>query len=132
MDIQIIMFISFYFIGSIPFGFILSNIAGIGDIRKIGSGNIGATNVFRKSKKLAALTLVLDALKSFTCVAIAHKYSLDHTLLFFAALFVIIGHMFPVWLLFKGGKGVAPLLGALIFIEYKIAAFFIIFWIAFL
>ncbi|QGR03024.1 glycerol-3-phosphate acyltransferase [Ehrlichia ruminantium] len=131
MNFNIIMFISFYLIGSIPFGLVLSYIVGIGDIRKTGSGNIGATNVFRKSKRLAVVTLLLDASKSFTCIAIAHRYSFDHVLFFLAALFAIVGHIFPVWLLFKGGKGVAPLLGSFVFIDYKIAMCFIIFWIAF-
>ncbi|QLK50091.1 glycerol-3-phosphate acyltransferase [Ehrlichia ruminantium] len=129
MDFQVVIFILCYLIGSIPFGFILSYVIGIGDIRKTGSGNIGATNVFRKNKKLALLTLLLDALKSFICVAIAQKYNIDNTILFLAALFAIIGHIFPVYLFFKGGKGVAPLLGSLIFIDYRVAVCFLIFWI---
>ncbi|WP_078399928.1 glycerol-3-phosphate 1-O-acyltransferase PlsY [Ehrlichia ruminantium] len=130
MDFQVVIFILCYFIGSIPFGLILSYVTGIGDIRKTGSGNIGATNVFRKSKKLALLTLLLDALKSFVCVAIAQKYyNIDNTILFLAALFTIIGHMFPVYLFFKGGKGVAPLLGSLVFIDYRVAVCFLTFWI---
>ncbi|MGN7618869.1 MAG: glycerol-3-phosphate 1-O-acyltransferase PlsY [Ehrlichia sp.] len=129
MDIYIIILASSYFIGSIPFGLILSHLGGLGDIRKIGSGNIGATNVFRKNKMLALLTLILDSAKGFVSVALSKSYVTDHTFAFIAALFTIIGHIFPIWLLFKGGKGVATLLGSLILIEYKLAACFIFIWI---
>ena len=118
-----------YLIGSIPFGLILSYAGGLGDIRKIGSGNIGATNVFRKSKKLAVITLILDSLKGFVSVMLAKNLSSDQAFVFMSALFSIIGHMFPVWLSFKGGKGVATLLGSIMFIEYKFVIYFALFWI---
>lgn len=92
-----------YLIGSVPFGLILSKTFGLGDIRKIGSGNIGATNVLRTgNKKLAALTLILDAAKGAFAVFVG---SYD------GAIFAVIGHCYPVWLKFKGGKGVATALG---------------------
>ncbi|AUO54317.1 glycerol-3-phosphate 1-O-acyltransferase PlsY [Ehrlichia canis] len=129
MNIYTSILVLSYLIGSIPFGLILSYIGGLGDIRKIGSGNIGATNVFRKSKKLAVVTLILDSLKGFVSVMLAKNFSSDQTFVFMSALFSIIGHMFPVWLSFKGGKGVATLLGSIMFIEYKFVIYFTIFWI---
>jgi len=99
-----------YLSGSVPYGLILSRLAGIGDIRKVGSGNIGATNVLRVGgKKLAAITLLLDALKGAIPVIIAKQIHLDYAML--AAIGAFIGHLFPVWLKFKGGKGVATALG---------------------
>ncbi len=101
-----------YLLGSIPWGLLLSHLAGYGDIRKIGSGNIGATNVMRTgNKKLAALTLLLDALKGAVAVLIARQ--IDPSLEGVAALFAVLGHMFPVWLKFKGGKGVATGIGVI-------------------
>ena len=131
MNIHIIILVSSYFIGSIPFGLILSHMGGLGDIRKTGSGNIGATNVFRKNKKLAALTLLLDATKGFIPVLLANNYSLDKTFVLISAMFSIIGNMFPIWLLFKGGKGVSTFLGSMILIEYRLVLCFLIFWIIF-
>ncbi len=102
-----------YLCGSIPFGLILTRMAGLGDIRAIGSGNIGATNVLRTGKKgLAAATLVLDALKGAIPVLIAKAYfGPDITVI--AAFGAFLGHLFPVWLGFKGGKGVAVAAGIL-------------------
>jgi len=95
-----------YLLGSIPFGLVLTRLAGYGDIRRIGSGNIGATNVLRTGNKaLAALTLVLDAGKGAAAVLIAKRFGADMAAI--AAVFVFLGHLFPVWLRFKGGKGVA-------------------------
>lgn len=112
-----------YLSGSVPYGLILTRLAGMDDIRKAGSGNIGATNVLRLGgKKLAAATLLLDALKGAVPVLIARHVHMDYAVL--AGLAAFIGHLFPVWLKFKGGKGVAtglgiafgfsPLLGALL------------------
>src|SRR5215469_11780021 len=102
-----------YLLGSIPFGYLLVRIFHGEDVRESGSGNIGATNVSRKSPLLGALTLLLDGAKGFGAVALAHKIFPDLTwLLGVAALFAIIGHMFPLWLKFRGGKGVATGLGA--------------------
>jgi glycerol-3-phosphate acyltransferase PlsY len=108
-----------YFLGSIPFGLILTRAAGLGDVRKIGSGNIGATNVLRTGNKgLAALTLLLDALKGTAAVYIAERYGAGQGIAILASLLgglgAFIGHIFPVWLGFKGGKGVATYIGVLI------------------
>ena len=102
-----------YLLGSIPFGLVLTRLAGKGDVRDIGSGNIGATNVLRTgSKALAAATLVLDCLKGTAAILIARQMwpGTEN----FAAAGALIGHLYPVWLRFKGGKGVATLLGVLI------------------
>jgi len=102
-----------YLLGSIPFGLLLTKMFGKGDIRAIGSGNIGATNVLRTgSKPLAAATLVLDALKGSAAVLIAQTWLPDAVN--FAAAGALVGHLYPVWLKFRGGKGVATLLGILV------------------
>jgi glycerol-3-phosphate acyltransferase PlsY len=102
-----------YLLGSIPFGLLLTRIAGLGDIRAIGSGNIGATNVLRTGRKdLALATLLLDGGKGAAAVLIARLFSEDLTVIAGGA--AILGHLFPVWLKFKGGKGVATTLGTLI------------------
>ena len=106
-----------YLLGSIPFGLILTRAAGLGDVRKIGSGNIGATNVLRTGNKgLAAATLLLDALKGTAAVLIASTYGIELGLV--AGLGAFLGHLFPVWLLFKGGKGVATYIGVLLGIAF--------------
>ena len=103
-----------YALGSIPFGLILTRLAGLGDIRKIGSGNIGATNVLRTGNYgLAAATLLLDGLKGFLAAIIAWHAAGPYAALA-AALGAVLGHLFPVWLGFKGGKGMATALGALL------------------
>jgi len=102
-----------YLLGSIPFGLVLTRLAGKGDVRDIGSGNIGATNVLRTgSKPLAAATLILDCLKATAAILLARQLwpGTEN----FAAAGALIGHLYPVWLRFKGGKGVATLLGVLI------------------
>ncbi|MBI4031206.1 MAG: glycerol-3-phosphate 1-O-acyltransferase PlsY [Proteobacteria bacterium] len=102
-----------YFLGSIPFGLVLTRLAGYGDIRAIGSGNIGATNVLRTgNKKLAALTLLLDGGKGAAAVALA-QFMMTYDAGLAAAAGAFLGHLFPVWLKFKGGKGVATTLGIL-------------------
>ncbi len=109
-----------YLLGSIPFGYLLVKIFRGQDIRQSGSGNIGATNVSRTSPALGILTLLLDALKGFAAVAIARAAFPEHPLLMgVAALFAVVGHMFPVWLKFHGGKGVATGLGSFILIAPK-------------
>ena len=103
-----------YLLGSIPFGLVLTRLTGKGDLRKIGSGNIGATNVLRTgSKPLAALTLILDCLKATAAILVARVLS-GYEVAPFAAAGAMIGHLYPVWLRFRGGKGVATLLGVLI------------------
>jgi glycerol-3-phosphate acyltransferase PlsY len=99
-----------YLLGSIPFGYLLTRFAGLGDVRSIGSGNIGATNVLRTgSKKLAAMTVLGDALKGTVAVLIAYRFGVDTAVL--AGLGAFLGHLFPIWLKFKGGKGVATFIG---------------------
>jgi glycerol-3-phosphate acyltransferase PlsY len=103
-----------YLFGSIPFGLLLTRFTGKGDIREIGSGNIGATNVLRTgSRPLAAITLVLDCLKATAAILIADRLFRNQPIPF-AAVGAMIGHLYPVWLKFRGGKGVATLLGVLI------------------
>jgi len=119
-----------YLLGSIPFGLILTRFAGLGDIRAIGSGNIGATNVLRTgNKKLAAATLIGDALKGTAAVLIAgHFWGPEAAIL--AGLGAFLGHIFSVWLRFKGGKGVATYLGVLIGLAWPMALLFAAVWIA--
>src|SRR6201995_3244866 len=103
-----------YLLGAIPFGLLFSHLSGAGDVRKIGSGNIGATNVLRTGKKwAAAATLLCDGLKGAAAVLIAWEF-LPPGCEIFAALAAVLGHIFPVWLRFKGGKGVATFLGVCI------------------
>jgi len=102
-----------YLIGSIPFGLLLTKAAGLGDIRQVGSGNIGATNVLRTGRKgLAAATLILDGLKGAVAVLVARQFLGDQDVVVGTA--VVLGHLFPVWLGFRGGKGVATGLGVLL------------------
>jgi glycerol-3-phosphate acyltransferase PlsY len=114
MNTLTLLAIAGYFIGSIPFGLLLTRAAGLGDIRKVGSGNIGATNVLRTGRKgLAAGTLLLDALKGGVAVLLGiHLGGVPGE--FVAGLAVVLGHLFPVWLKFRGGKGVATGFGVLI------------------
>jgi acyl phosphate:glycerol-3-phosphate acyltransferase len=109
-----------YLLGSVPFGYILLRIFRGEDVRQIGSGNIGATNVARSSPALGMLTLVLDALKGLAAVVITRSMFADQTLLAgIAAMFAILGHMFSIWLKFRGGKGVATGLGSFVIIAPK-------------
>ena len=109
-----------YLLGSIPFGLLLTRLAGYGDIRRIGSGSIGATNVLRTgSKGAAALTLLLDLAKGLAAVVIGQEWGENAALV--AAGCVIVGHMFPIWLGFRGGKGVAAALGVLIALAWPVA-----------
>ncbi|RWB23974.1 MAG: glycerol-3-phosphate 1-O-acyltransferase PlsY [Mesorhizobium sp.] len=118
-----------YLLGSIPFGLLITRAAGLGDVRNIGSGNIGATNVLRTGNKgLAAATLLLDALKGTAAVLIAGRFALE--LGPWAGLGAFFGHLFPVWLGFKGGKGVATYLGVLIALAWQVALIFAIVWLA--
>ena len=120
-----------YLLGSIPFGYLLVLVFRGEDVRRTGSGNIGATNVSRKSPVLGALTLVLDAAKGFLAVELAAylgRATADPRLMAAAALLAIAGHMFPVWLRFRGGKGVATALGAFLrFVPLAVAVAVIIF-----
>jgi glycerol-3-phosphate acyltransferase PlsY len=119
-----------YLLGSIPFGLILTRTAGGPDIRAIGSGNIGATNVLRTGKKgLAAATLLCDALKGTAAVLLVARYATPDAALV-AGLGAFLGHLFPVWLKFKGGKGVAVYIGLLIGLYWPGALIFCTIWIA--
>jgi glycerol-3-phosphate acyltransferase PlsY len=123
-----------YLLGSIPFGYILVRAFRGQDVRQTGSGNIGATNVSRTSKGLGALTLILDALKGLAAVLITClTFPGNKTLLATAALFAIVGHMFPVWLRFRGGKGVATGLGSFVILTPKtILVMLVVFVVIFL
>jgi acyl phosphate:glycerol-3-phosphate acyltransferase len=119
-----------YVFGSIPFGLLLTRFAGIGDIRTIGSGNIGTTNVLRTGRKgLAALTLLCDAGKGIAAVLIMGRWGQDFALL--AGLFAVIGHNFPIWLKFRGGKGVATTLGVLLAVAWPVGLIACATWLAF-
>ena len=118
-----------YLLGSIPFGLVLTRLAGYGDIRRIGSGSIGATNVLRTGNKLlAGLTLLLDLAKGVAAVLIGANWGGDAALAAGGA--VILGHMFPVWLRFRGGKGVATALGVLLAIAWPVAIAAAALWLA--
>lgn len=119
-----------YLLGSIPFGLVLTKMAGLGDLRSIGSGNIGATNVLRTgNKKLAAATLLLDALKATAAALIAHAV-FGHNAGLFGGFAAFIGHLFPVWLGFKGGKGVATYIGTLLGVAPLMVLVFAAAWLS--
>ena len=127
MELFQIIFIS-YLMGSMPFGFLLTKLFLKIDIREIGSGNIGATNVLRTGNKLIGYgTLILDIVKAVIPVLISKFYFEEY--IYISALAVFIGHVFPVWLKFKGGKGVATYLGVLIALSYTLSILFIFTWI---
>ena len=124
----ILIFLLSYISGSVPFGLILTKLFQGKDIRKFGSGNIGATNVLRTGNKtLAIITLILDVLKGYIPVIVTAKYSPEFIQL--SALIVFLGHLFPVWLNFKGGKGVATYLGVLIALSVQLSILFVFTWI---
>jgi glycerol-3-phosphate acyltransferase PlsY len=119
-----------YLFGSIPFGLVLTKLAGTQDLRSVGSGNIGATNVLRTGRKgLAAATLLLDALKGTAAVVIT-GYVGGPNAAMLAGLGAFLGHLFPVWLKFKGGKGVAVYIGVLLGLFWPGAVFFCLLWLA--
>ena len=127
------LIIIFYLIGSLPFALILTKLSGFGDIRNIGSGNVGATNVLRTGNKyLAFIVLSLDIIKGFIPLIILQVYFEDLSLLnkIIVGHFAIIGHIFPIWLKFKGGKGVATYIGFLFSINPYIGLLFLILWMA--
>ena len=119
-----------YLLGSIPFGLIITRLGGAGDIRKLGSGNIGATNVLRTGRKtLAALTLAFDAAKGVSAVMIAANFGHEGAPSL-AAVFVVFGHCFPVWLKFSGGKGVATGLAVLAALDIRLGLLFAFVWLS--
>jgi glycerol-3-phosphate acyltransferase PlsY len=126
----VVAFLLGYLLGSIPFGLILTKLAGTRDLRSIGSGNIGATNVLRTGRKgLAAATLLLDMLKGTAAVVIAGTFDGPNAAML-AALGAFLGHLFPVWLKFKGGKGVAVYIGVLLGLFWPAALVFCVIWLA--
>jgi glycerol-3-phosphate acyltransferase PlsY len=125
-----VAFVIGYLFGSIPFGLILTKLAGTADLRSIGSGNIGATNVLRTGRKgLAAATLLLDMLKGTAAVVIAGYFGGPNSAML-AALGAFLGHLFPVWLKFRGGKGVAVYIGVLLGLFWPAAVVFCLVWLA--
>ena len=136
----LILFLISYFIGSIPFGLILTNSWGYGDIRKIGSGNIGATNVLRTgNKKIALLTLILDGTKGGLAIYVVSispsfiEFHLTNNINLFQSLVAVsavIGHCFPIWLNFKGGKGVATGFGTIIFLNMYVGVIALLIWVS--
>ena len=129
MDLEIILVLFYsYFLGSIPFGLLITKIFLKKDIRTVGSGNIGTTNVLRTGNKfLAFATLIFDALKGYVSVLITLKFFND--LIYFSALICFISHIFPVWLKFKGGKGVATYLGIILALSFEFGIIFCISWL---
>ena len=129
MNLEIVTVLLYsYFLGSIPFGLIITKIFLNQDIRDVGSGNIGTTNVLRTGKKsLAIATLIFDILKGYLSVIITLNYFND--LIYFSALICFIGHIFPVWLKFKGGKGVAAYLGIVLALSFKFGIIFAVTWL---
>jgi acyl phosphate:glycerol-3-phosphate acyltransferase len=126
----LVAFVLGYLLGSIPFGLILTRLAGTQDLRSIGSGNIGATNVLRTGRKgLAAATLICDALKGTLAVIVAGYYGGPDAAML-AGLGAFLGHLFPVWLKFRGGKGVAVYIGVLIGLIWPAAIVFCVVWIS--
>ena len=127
MDIFLVILFS-YLCGSIPFGLILTKVFIKTDIRKIGSGNIGATNVLRTGNKyLALITLLLDILKGYLPVIIISQHYPE--LIYLSSLLAFLGHLFPIWLKFKGGKGVATYLGILFALSFQLSFLFIFTWL---
>ena len=129
---NLLLIILFYLIGSLPFGLILTKLSGFGDIRNIGSGNVGATNVLRTGNKLLAIiVLSLDILKGLIPYLIIHIYFNELSLLnkIFLCHFAVIGHIYPIWLKFKGGKGVATYIGFLFGLNPYIAISFLLIWL---
>jgi acyl phosphate:glycerol-3-phosphate acyltransferase len=118
-----------YLAGSIPFGLVLTKLAGLGDIRGIGSGNIGATNVLRTGRRgLAAATLLLDALKGTAAILLA-RHALGQEAALLAAVGAFLGHCFPVWLAFRGGKGVATFMGCALALDWRAFLAFALIWL---
>jgi glycerol-3-phosphate acyltransferase PlsY len=127
------LFVIFYLIGSIPFAFILTKLCGLGDIRNVGSGNVGSTNVLRTGNKtLALLILILDICKGLIPLIVMKNYYDIYNanlILIIIGGMTILGHIFPIWLRFKGGKGVATYIGFLLALDYILGSFFIFIWI---
>ena len=132
MNLNLTIVIAYsYILGSIPFGLVITKLFLKEDIRNVGSGNIGATNVLRTGKKiLAASTLFFDVSKGFVSVYLTSKYFSE--LIYLSALICFLGHVFPVWLKFKGGKGIATYLGIILALSFKLALVFGVSWLVIL
>lgn len=129
-EIDVIALLAGYLFGSVPFGLILTKLAGLGDIRKIGSGNIGATNVLRTGNKpLALATLILDGAKGAIAIFVARELTIDPDSIALAGLAALLGHIFPIWLKFNGGKGVATSMGVVLAIHWPAGLMFMGVWI---
>lgn len=125
---EILILVLAYFLGSIPFGLIISFCGGYGDIRKIGSGNIGTTNVLRAGNKLLAfLTLIADSGKIILAILMANKLGFHQD--YYVASAALLGHLFPIWLKFKGGKGVASFLGLSLYLFPEVAIVLVVIWV---
>lgn len=123
-----LLFLMGYFLGSIPFGLLLTRFGGAGDIRAIGSGNIGATNVLRTGRKgLAAATLLLDLAKGAVAVCVARYFLPEAAVVAGAA--AVMGHLYPIWLRFRGGKGVATYMGVTLALDWRLGAIYAALWI---
>ena len=129
MDLEILYIVFYsYFLGSIPFGLILTKFFLNKDLREVGSGNIGATNVLRTGKKaLGASTLILDGLKAYAAIIITYKFFPDY--IYLSSLLCFLGHLFPIWLKFNGGKGIAVFLGILLALSVSYGIIFIVSWL---
>jgi acyl phosphate:glycerol-3-phosphate acyltransferase len=128
LGLSLFSFVAGYLLGSIPFGLILTKLSGGGDVRQIGSGNIGATNVLRTGNKpLAALTLLLDVLKGTAAVWLGAQFGPYAAI--FAGLGAFLGHLFPVWLGFRGGKGVATYIGVALGLYWPAGVAFCVLWL---
>ena len=129
MDLEILYIVFYsYFLGSIPFGLILTKFFLNKDLREMGSGNIGATNVLRTGKKaLGASTLILDGLKAYAAIIITYKFFPDY--IYLSSLLCFLGHLFPIWLKFNGGKGIAVFLGILLALSVSYGIIFIVSWL---
>ncbi|ACZ48810.1 hypothetical protein ACIS_00106 [Anaplasma centrale str. Israel] len=122
-----ILFVS-YLIGSIPFSWILVKVFCKMDLRSVNSGNIGATNVFRVDKKISFVALSLDIIKSALVIFVLEKTNVQKSILYLTGFTLVVGHIFPLWFLFKGGKGIAPTIGVVLSVNIKVFLLFIITW----
>tara|TARA_B100000475_G_scaffold3250_1_gene2982 strand:+ start:83 stop:688 length:606 start_codon:yes stop_codon:yes gene_type:complete len=129
LTLTVIVFVLAYILGSIPFGILISNVFGLGNLRNLGSGNIGATNVLRTGNRFAALlTLILDGSKGLLGVILARFISEDAAIT--ASVCVILGHIYPIWLKFVGGKGVATFIGALLALNLMVGILVCLVWLS--
>ncbi|MGN7661238.1 MAG: glycerol-3-phosphate 1-O-acyltransferase PlsY [Anaplasma sp.] len=120
-----------YLVGSVPISYVLVSVFYKKDLRTVGSGNLGATNVFRINRKLGIVALILDSSKSCVTLLLLEKYGLPRDILYLAGLLSVVGHVFPVWFAFKGGKGVASTIGITFALNYKLCLVLLLTWVSF-